>query len=155
MINTKTKPLPWVKLFFAGLGLAVLVVGSKHLFAERSDNMVMGSRHDDNAGLLDNNNQTQPALTAPTNALPPASTSAATTVTAPAAAPSQNRLRISNTPTGYLNVRSQPSTSGQIIGKVYPGQIHESDDSQDGWYRIQLKSNQSGWVDGEYVTNDE
>ena len=65
---------------------------------------------------------------------------------------SQKIIRITNTPTGYLNIRSQPSLSGSVIGKVYPGQTYTYSVTQDGWYLIRLKSSRSGWIDGQYIT---
>jgi Bacterial SH3 domain len=73
---------------------------------------------------------------------PPSSTS-----TAPAL-----QLKITSTPTGYLNVRSGPSTSDKVIGQVHPGEIYTYTSTQPGWYLITIPEMDSGWVSSQYVT---
>ena len=66
--------------------------------------------------------------------------------------PFSQQLKINETPTGYLNVRSQPSLIGEIISKVGPGQSYPFTQQQNGWYLITLPDKQQGWVSAEYVT---
>ncbi len=75
----------------------------------------------------------------------------ASSTPAPAPAPGLN-LKINSTPTGYLNVRTGPSISNPIITKVHPGESYPYTDTKNGWYKINLPANQSGWVSGQYVT---
>lgn len=51
----------------------------------------------------------------------------------------------------FLNVRKGPSTSENIIRKVFPGERFEFSQKQDGWYQIKGE-NFEGWVFGKYVT---
>lgn len=61
-------------------------------------------------------------------------------------------LTIAKTPTGFLNVRDEPSTAGEQIGQVNPGQQFRILDAQNGWYQIEFAANLAGWVSGEYVS---
>lgn len=60
-------------------------------------------------------------------------------------------LNILSTETGYLNVRNASALSGEIIGKVLPGETYEYIDEQNGWYKIILSGKEQGWVLGQYV----
>ena len=60
-------------------------------------------------------------------------------------------LKVKDTPTGYLNVRSEASVSGEIVDKVDPGETFPYTAEQDGWYKITLPSGEEGWVSGEYI----
>jgi uncharacterized protein YgiM (DUF1202 family) len=66
-----------------------------------------------------------------------------------------NRLKVTETGIGYLNVRSGPNSSSSLLGKVYPGDIYEYTEQSGGWYKIKgLPSGVStgeGWVMGTYV----
>lgn len=81
----------------------------------------------------------------------PAATSTPTTVptTTPATV---TRLTINQTPTGYLNVRSTPSSSGKLLIQVHPGETYTYIATKSGWYQIMLSDGTSGWVIGQYVT---
>ncbi|MCX6765469.1 MAG: SH3 domain-containing protein [Candidatus Moranbacteria bacterium] len=63
----------------------------------------------------------------------------------------ENELTIKDTPTGWLNVREQPSASGALVAKIYPGEKYIYLESENGWYKIILKDKKEGWVIGEYV----
>ena len=68
------------------------------------------------------------------------------------AAKTQNpELRITNTPTGWLNVRDAASLDGKTIGKVYPGDEYEYTNEKNGWYEIILKDKTEGWIFGSYA----
>ncbi len=69
----------------------------------------------------------------------------------PSPAATKNFVTITGTPTGYLNVRDQPSLGGNIISKVYPGQTYPYSQSQNGWYLIKLTDGHYGWIDGQYT----
>jgi hypothetical protein len=65
---------------------------------------------------------------------------------------SSPKLKINSTSVGYLNVRSQPATSGKLLLQVKPGEVYEYTEVKNNWYKIILPNNQSGWVSGEHIT---
>lgn len=58
---------------------------------------------------------------------------------------------IVNTPTGYLNVRSGPSSVGVFITRILPGEIYPYSKKENGWYFISISSSTEGWILGEYA----
>ncbi|MBR1693619.1 MAG: C40 family peptidase [Lachnospiraceae bacterium] len=54
----------------------------------------------------------------------------------------------------YVNVRSEPSEEGEILGKLYNESVGEFISEQDGWYEIKSGS-VTGFVKGEYVVTGE
>ena len=56
------------------------------------------------------------------------------------------KLRITNTPTGWLNVRDDSTLDGKVIAKVYPDEEYEYIGAQNGWYQIILSNDQPGWI---------
>jgi hypothetical protein len=70
------------------------------------------------------------------------------------AASSISQLIITETGTGYLNVRADSLLEADIIGKVYPGETYEYILRQNGWYQIELSDGEAGWVFGDYVNTD-
>jgi hypothetical protein len=60
-------------------------------------------------------------------------------------------VEVLDTPTGFLNVRSEPSVDGDIVTTVAPGDTYEYSDTQDGWYKITTDDGSVGWVSGDYV----
>lgn len=178
--KAKSKKLPKAGLFFASFSLLLLILGSKYIFAAASPTVSINLQPDAVAAVLgtqtpqiqtsSENSKTTTATDTTTAAPPPiaATTTPTDASSAPATAvipapilphiteddntTSQKRIRITNTPTGYLNIRSQPSLSGSVIGKVYPGQTYTYSTTQNGWYLIRLKSSLSGWIDGQYIT---
>jgi hypothetical protein len=97
-----------------------------------------------------------PATSTPTTSTPaslvPATTTPATSTSVALPAAAGKQLKINNTGSGYLNVRSQPSTAGALITKVHPGETYAYIDHQYDWYKIVLPGGQAGWVAGQYVT---
>ena len=65
----------------------------------------------------------------------------------------QSNLKIMETETGWLNVRSEPSLGSKILTKVNVGEEFEYTDKQDNWYKIILddEDKMEGWVFGEYI----
>jgi hypothetical protein len=63
------------------------------------------------------------------------------------------RIKILDTPTGYLRVRSQPSVSALEIGRVSPGEEYEyvGEDETNEWFEIVFEDNKNGWVSSEYA----
>ena len=64
-------------------------------------------------------------------------------------------VKIKETPTGWLNVRSEPSTSGKeetIITKIDPGEVFPFIEKNDtGWYKIELEDGEMGWITSRYA----
>jgi len=63
------------------------------------------------------------------------------------------QLEITNTPTGFLNVRLGPGTSFEKIAEVNPGEVYNvlQYNQEVGWYEIQLDEDRTGWVVRTYV----
>ncbi len=85
----------------------------------------------------------------PTAALQASSTPAVATTT-PAVL--QKKLKITSTPTGYLNFREGPSLSNKILTRVHPEEVYTYTQQKSGWYKIVLADGRSGWVYGQYVS---
>ena len=62
------------------------------------------------------------------------------------------KLKIRTTPTGFLNVRAEPSPSSAKITQVKPGEIFTYSKVSNGWYYIALTNGQFGWVISDYVS---
>jgi len=66
-------------------------------------------------------------------------------------------VEILDTPTGFLRVRSEPSTAGAEVARVEPGEkfflLEEDRDS--GWFKIEFEdedeSTASGWISDQYA----
>lgn len=58
---------------------------------------------------------------------------------------------ISDTPTGFLRVRVEPSTEASEAAQVKPGEKFEYTDEQDGWYKIVYEEGKEGWISGRYA----
>jgi len=69
--------------------------------------------------------------------------------------PAKPFLTVKDTPTGFLRVRMEPSTSATEAGRVNPGDKFHIDDSQNGWYQIKFDGTNDGWVSGQYVDKTE
>lgn len=62
-------------------------------------------------------------------------------------------VEISDTPTGWLRVRSSPTTSGDNeLTRVSPGQKYPYLESNEaGWHKISLPDGTKGWISGRYA----
>ncbi len=71
-----------------------------------------------------------------------------------AASGSNILVEIKQTPTGFLRVRSGPSTGATEIGRVDPGERFRLLQEKSGWYQIEvdLDATSSGWISGQYAT---
>jgi hypothetical protein len=72
-----------------------------------------------------------------------------TTTTTPGAL---GKIKIAQTPTGWLRVRNAPSTAGSEVGKVNTGEIYEVLEEAPGWKKIKVTASLQGWVSADYVT---
>lgn len=58
---------------------------------------------------------------------------------------------IKDTPTGFLRVRIEPSTSASESGRVNPGEKYTIVDSKNGLYQITIDTKNKGWISGQYA----
>ncbi len=65
--------------------------------------------------------------------------------------PAKPYVVIKDTPTGFLRVRVDPSTTATEAARVNPGDMFTIVDSQNGWYQINYDGTNNGWVSGQYV----
>lgn len=75
-----------------------------------------------------------------------AATSSASTTTPP-----KPYIVVKDTPTGFLRVREEPSTSATEAARVNPGEKYSILDTDNGWYQIRYDNTNTGWVSGQYV----
>lgn len=66
--------------------------------------------------------------------------------------PGQKQVLIKDTPTGWLRVRMEPSTTATEAAKVNPGEKFPLIDEQSGWLKIEYEIGKEGWVAGQYAT---
>ncbi|MCA9372399.1 PEGA domain-containing protein [Candidatus Woesebacteria bacterium] len=64
---------------------------------------------------------------------------------------SKKTLTILDTPTGFLNVRVEPSLDGEQVTQIKPGEIYEFTEQDGDWYKITLADGTEGWVFGDYI----
>jgi len=69
-------------------------------------------------------------------------------------------IEILSTSVGFLRVRNEPSTLGEEVGRVEPGDTFEviETDETTGWYKIEFEEGEEGWVSNQYaklVTDEE
>ena len=65
--------------------------------------------------------------------------------------PSQTQVLIKETPTGWLRVRTGPSTAATEAAKVKPGEKYPFLEEKNGWYKIEYQEGKEGWVSGRYA----
>jgi hypothetical protein len=61
------------------------------------------------------------------------------------------RVKILDTPTGWLRVRESPSLSASEAAKVNPDEKFPLLDRQEGWFKIEYKQGKEGWVSSRYA----
>lgn len=66
--------------------------------------------------------------------------------------PQKPYIKIKETPTGWLRVRTNPSTSATEVAKVKPGEMFPYlGEEENGWYKIEYEKDKEGWVSGVYA----
>jgi uncharacterized protein YgiM (DUF1202 family) len=60
-------------------------------------------------------------------------------------------VKIKQTETGWLRVRSQPNASGTEIMRVNAGETYSLVEEKTEWYKINLGNNNSGWISTKYA----
>ncbi len=63
----------------------------------------------------------------------------------------EKKVKVLDTPIGYLNVRAGPGTFYKFLRRANPGEIFEYTTIEDGWYRIIEDNGAAGWVLEKYV----
>lgn len=63
------------------------------------------------------------------------------------------QIEILSTPIGFLRVRKEPSTLGEEVGRVSPGERYEiiSEDEKTGWFKIEFEEEKTGWISNQYA----
>ncbi len=86
-----------------------------------------------------------------TGTITPSPTKSATS----SADPAKPFITIKDTPTGFLRVRIEPSTSATEAARVNPGDKFHIEDTNNGWYEIVYDGTNTGWVSGQYAEKTE
>lgn len=60
------------------------------------------------------------------------------------------KVIISDTPTGYLRVREEPTVNASESAQVKPGDTFPLLEEQTGWYKIEYEKGKTGWVSAQY-----
>ena len=60
-------------------------------------------------------------------------------------------MEVLDTPTGFLNVRQEASTSAEILTKINPGELYSLLDENNGWFKIVYEDSKEGWISGQYA----
>jgi len=85
-----------------------------------------------------------PGQQIPSETVSPTGTSAAKDIGKP-------YVLIKDTPTGFLRVRVEPSTSATEAAQVKPGEKYPYLEEKSGWFKITYESGKVGWVSGAYA----
>lgn len=77
-----------------------------------------------------------------------------TVVASPSATPvvENDKVKILETPVGFLRVRASASTTASEVGRVNPGQTFTILEETDSWYQIELPTGEAGWVSSQYAS---
>ncbi|MBI4079402.1 MAG: PEGA domain-containing protein [Candidatus Levybacteria bacterium] len=65
------------------------------------------------------------------------------------------QVEVLDTPTGYLNVRKNASTTSKKIGTVTPSDILELLSEEEGWFHVKLPDGTEGFVSAQYAKKKE
>lgn len=66
--------------------------------------------------------------------------------------PAKPYVTVKDTPTGFLRVRVEPSTSATEAAQIKPGEMYPYlNEEKSGWLKIEYAADKSGWVSGVYV----
>lgn len=62
---------------------------------------------------------------------------------------------VKDTPTGFLRLRMEPSTTATEVAKLNPGEKFTILSEESGWYELLYSPTQNGWASGQYLTKVE
>lgn len=103
------------------------------------------------AVLTEEEKEATPSASAKPSALPEKAEEAS-----PGAEMAKPYVKIKDTPTGWLKVRSEPSTAGgeeTVLTKLDPGEVYKFIEANDtGWYKIEYETDKQGWISAKYAT---
>ncbi len=73
--------------------------------------------------------------------------------TTPTPTPTKVFVEILDTPTGFLRVRKDPTSSSEIVGQIKPGGKFEllEEKIELGWYKIEFEPSRTGWISSEFA----
>lgn len=69
----------------------------------------------------------------------------------PAEEENVQKVLIKDTPTGWLRVRAENSTSAEEVAKVNPGKEYKLVEEDNSWYKIEYEDGKEGWISGQYA----
>lgn len=64
------------------------------------------------------------------------------------------KIKITNTPTGWLNVREGPGTNYKKITKVSPDSRYDLIEVKNDWFKIKIDDKTEGWITSEYAIKE-
>lgn len=64
------------------------------------------------------------------------------------------QVKILDTPTGELNVRSQNSVGSDLIGTLLPGDKVDLISEEANWYQVKLTDGKTGWISATYASKN-
>ncbi|HCS79379.1 TPA: hypothetical protein DIV55_06625 [Patescibacteria group bacterium] len=91
------------------------------------------------------------SMPTPTKAPKATPTKTATSSASTQPDPAKPFVIIKDTPTGFLRVRMEPTTSATESGRVNPGEKYHLEDTKSGWYQIKYDGTRLGWISGQYA----
>jgi len=69
--------------------------------------------------------------------------------------PKKPYVIVKDTPTGFLRLRMEPSTTATEVAKLNPGEKFTILSEESGWYELLYSPTQNGWASGQYLTKVE
>jgi type IV pilus assembly protein PilM len=63
----------------------------------------------------------------------------------------REKIVVTDTPTGWLNVREDSDVGSRQITRVFPGQSFVLIEKTNEWYKIELEDGASGWISARYA----
>lgn len=85
------------------------------------------------------------------NATPASNLGSGIQTATPSATPLKPKVIILQTPTGFLRVREDSNLNSAEISKVYPNETYEFLEEKDGWLKIKLNDDKTGWISAQYA----
>lgn len=106
---------------------------------------------------IDDTTTVEPSLEPSTPAKASPSTKAPAATTRPTTKPTgttQNatKVRVDETPNGFLRVRSGPSTANTELFRIQPGDVLNFSAEQNGWAKVTTADGREGWASLQYLT---
>ncbi|MCL5090700.1 MAG: PEGA domain-containing protein [Patescibacteria group bacterium] len=113
---------------------------------------VLGYKLIVNAKLAQQSESSSP--TSATAAASPSPVASAAPTKSPVSLPDPEKpfVEIKETPTGWLRVRSEASTSATEVARVKPGEKYPLVEEKEDWFKIRYASEKEGWVSQSYAT---